>query len=372
LTQISNIEIRLLKMGSETEEKVRSYSNQQRKIIALCMAVCLMLVPLSQDFHASLGTDGINIDHISSIHDPIHVNLPSSTNDNLDIYQHCEQEEAPSVNSPGTFTTKPIWTAMMPFTLAESFHKNLINPLTGTTAGGKSFYSSVKGKLRHCIGNGQSVTCLNVHPNVEMTKGMPDSKASEFYGKYIMVLRNPMTSFPATYNAKSAKYSGTVGQLPEEQWRDVRDQWFDGMLEAWRNSIVTWSQTTYDLGMYLVFEDLFNMERGIGSMKKLRVFLQEAGFEVATEDELSCILYRAASKEDMLKKFQKRRYEYDDYIPGYTVEQQNKMLNEFLRMKKEFSNDSELIRILDQYEEEIQTTIKIDENDVESRSVATP
>jgi len=333
------------------------------------MVVCLIFIPLSQYFHASLGTYGINVDQIYPFHQPIHVKLPSKEYVNLDVYQHCEKEEAPSVKRPDKFTTKPIWTAMMPFTLTESFHKNLINPLTGTTAGGKSFYSSIKKRLRHCIGNGQSVTCLNVHPNVEMNKGMPDSKASEFYGKYIMVLRNPMTSLPSTYNAKSAKYGGVIGQLPEETWRIVRDQWFDNMLEAWRNSIVTWSQTTYDLGIYLVFEDLFSMERGIESMKKLRLFLQEAGFQVATEDELNCILYRAASK-NVLEKFQKRNYEYDDYIPSYTLEQRNKMLSLLSKMKEEFQNDSELVRILNQYVEQIETNMKIDEDSVGGRKTA--
>jgi hypothetical protein len=351
----------LVQMGSESEEKIRSTSNRQRAMLAVCMmAVCLLLVPLSHDFNASLGTDEMDLGKISSSNEPIHVKFPSSDKEVVDLsqYQHCEKE-TPSVKGPDTFTTKPIWTVMMPFTISEALHKNLINSLTGTRAGGKSFYASMKKKLKHCIGNGQSVTCLNVHPSVEMNKGMPDSKAPQFYEKYIMILRNPMTLFPAAYNAKLAKYSGTVGQLSEEEWRKSRDQWFDGMLEAWKNSIVTWRETTYDLGMYLVFEDLFNMKRGTETMKKLRVFLLDAGFEVASEEELSCILFNVVGKDD-LKQFQLKRYLYDDYIPGYTVEQKNSMLSKLRTMKEEFQNDSELCRILDEYMEDIDSNIKID------------
>lgn len=169
-----------------------------------------------------------------------------------------------------------------------------------------------------------------------------------------------MTVLPAGYNSKAEKYSGVVGQIPEEEWQRVREEWFDGMLEAWKKLIVTWKKTEkYSVGMYLVYEDLLDWNTGIETMKKLRNFLSKEGFSVVPEKELGCILFRAVGK-DNIERFFKRRYEYDDYIPGFTMEQKDKMIKGLRRIKQEFKDDLELVPILDRYIDDIENNIKID------------
>ena len=169
-----------------------------------------------------------------------------------------------------------------------------------------------------------------------------------------------MTSFPATYNAKSTKYSGTVGQLPEENWREARDDWFEGMIELWKKTIVTWKETkNYDVGMYFVYEDLYDMKKGPLLMKNLRSFLIEAGFNVASEHELNCIWYNAVGEEN-LRRFRKLRYDYEDYIPGFTSIQKERILQELEDTKQKFTNDTQLVEILDRYIGEINSRLKID------------
>jgi hypothetical protein len=192
-----------------------------------------------------------------------------------------------------------------------------------------------------------------------MTGGMPDSKADDFSHKYIMIVRNPMTMLPYGYNAKAIKYSGTVGQLPQEEWRRVRDEWFDGMMESWKKLIISWKSTKYEVGMYFVYEDLFQIETGIETMKAIRLFLQQEGFQVVSEDELGCIWFDAIGKDD-LERYRRNGYEYDGYIPGYTMEQKDKMLNSLREIKDEFQNDAELVVILDRYMKDIDRHMRIE------------
>ena len=346
------------------------------------MLVCVLVIPFSQEFRDSLAHDDINIDILGhGVSNPVHVKLPpmegtdpdsgssivtssSSTSSSLDLtrFEQCSTA-IPNVkasDSTSTYTTKPLWLTMIPFAIPESLHKSLINPLTGTTSGAKSFYASIKGQLKHCIGNGQSVTCSNVHPGVEMNKGMPDSLSNGYYSKYIMVIRNPMGYFPQSFNAKSAKYSGTVGQTPEEEWRKARDEWFENMWGEWKKTITTWRDTTkYDIGMYLVYEDLYDVNKGPEMMKQLRSLLMEAGFDVAPEEDLGCIWYNAVGKED-LERFHRLHYDYEDYIPGYTQEQKNYLLKEMEVMMKEFEGDSTLVEILGGYMKDIESKMRID------------
>lgn len=168
-----------------------------------------------------------------------------------------------------------------------------------------------------------------------------------------------MTVLPAGYNAKAAKYSGVVGQLPREEWRKVRDEWFDGMLESWEKLIVTWKATKYSVGMYLVYEDLLDIHAAMETMKNMMLFLIKEGFQVVPDEELDCIWFKAVGK-DNLERFYKRRYEYDDYIPGFTMEQKDKMIKVLTRMKQQFKDDMELVQISERYIDEIKNNIKID------------
>jgi hypothetical protein len=330
-------------MGSESQEKFVTYSRRQQQLFYLGVFVSVLFL---FTFGGGDGSGPFPNPHEISASE-------------LEPYSNCSNT-VPTVKGPTNFTTKPIWVSMAPFVISDNFHKTLINSLTGTSQGGKSFYASVKNKLRHCDGMGQTVTCLNVHPGVEMNKGFPDKISDKFYSKYIMVIRNPMTSIPATYNAKSEKYSGTVGQLSQNSWREARDKWFEGMLGVWKNTILTWNETkNYEVGMYLVYEELRDLYKGPILMKELRQFLLEAGFSVASEDELNCIWYNAVGEAN-LKQFRKLKFDYEDYFPMYTIEQRKLMLKEVKDLKAQLSDDKRLGEILDTYIRDISFNMRID------------
>ena len=254
-------------------------------------------------------------------------------------------------------TAKPIWLTAAPFTFSLGLNKGLIDKMTGTLTGSKYFYTA-SFYSKQCTGNGLTVTCRNVHPYIEMP-GFPEKFNSTFYSKYIMVLRNPMTSFPASYYGKSARDDKTVGQPPEEEWRMNRDIEFEDMVEEWKKMIITWHETNYELGMYIVYEDLFHAAKGPGVTKELQSLVKEAGFAVAPEEDLDCIWYNAVGKAT-LEKFHKSGFEYDEYIPGYTQEQKVILLQELQALKIKFRKDETLGHILDRYILEIMTNFRVD------------
>ena len=354
-----------IKMGSEALHKIKNNADKQRKIFLLCTALCIVFMFFSKDlgtfFHEGTEEDFHDLKTAINPHDASLKGFGTNESLDLNAFKKCSTNVS-SFKAPETFTTKPIWMAMPPYTISDPFHKKLINPLTGTSAGAKSFYASMKGKLRHCIGNGQSVTCLNIHPSIEMNNGMPDSYSDRFYSKYIIILENPMTSIPSGYNAKSEKYGGTVGQMGEEEWRKARDLWFEGMLKSWKETITTWNSTkNYAIGMYLVNEDLYDTEKGPSTVSALRSFLNESGFAVAPEEDVECIWFNAVGEES-ITRFHKFHYDYEDYFPGFTQNQKDLMLKELKELKNEFATDVQLVQVLDRYCEEIESRLKIDKS----------
>ena len=202
----------------------------------------------------------------------------------------------------------------MPFTISDGMLSQLIASMTGNSRGARNYYRSGSGFSR-CIGNGESVTCTNNHPYLELGRGLPDSGMDTYNSKYILVLRNPLTNFPATYNLKSATYQGTVGQISEDEWRTARDTWLKTQVEGFKSQVNRWKETKLDLGMYLVYEDLFDPKKGLIVMKKLRSLFVDEGFKVVEEKDLACAWYNGIGLEN-LQRHQQFHYNYEDYMPG--------------------------------------------------------
>lgn len=261
--------------------------------------------------------------------------------------------------------TKPIWLNMYQDTISDEFHKNLINPLTNTPNGGKNYYISIKGRLRHCQGDSQTVTCANIHPTVEMRPGsLNDKYDNPFFTQYITVIRNPMTAFPATHTSKAQKYHGVVGQAPEEDWKSARDEWFTSMWTGWKAIFLSWNETKYEPGMYLVYEDLMNEETGPNTIRALANFLQTAGFDIPAlhrdSDESTSFDERMACFWNHLEPTTISENEFKDYIPSYTQEQKEFLLKELSIMIDEFQSDVELVGILERYKNDIETKIPLE------------
>lgn len=258
------------------------------------------------------------------------------------------------------WTTKPLFLSMTAHTISEAFHKKLINYLTRLPSGGKSFYVSRKDKLKFCKGDTETATCSTHHPDVKMWRGMPNG-FTHFHDQYIYLLRNPMFNFPAVLNSKDHQYRGIVGQTTRQNWMKYRDTYFNQLLNAWTESLKTWSETRYKLAMYLTYEDLMDINKGPKALKKLADILKQAGFDVVeADDAIKCIWFNAVGAEQIQRHHQKH-YDYDEYIPGYTKSQRDEMLSELERFMNENEDDIELVKILRRYVNDIREHIKIDQ-----------
>lgn len=344
-------------MGGESSKKTVPDRVRKRKIICICVSVLLALLPLfSKEIRSAINAHGQ--DYLGDTWTPVTgpVSLPPAEKKNkepLDFspFEYCVDFKFNATAPAGEVETKPIWFNAAPNRVSPNFHRTLINTMTGLSSGGKSFIAQSSG-LKHCIGKDQTATCL-VSSDID-----PD--LFDFYDKYILHVRNPFTGFPAAYNLKSQLYRNVEGQDSIEVWRAVRDEWSYGMVQEFNTSITGWSYSKVDVGMYLVHEDLYDFEKGVGVMKKLRNFLIEAGFPVVPEEELSCLWYNTLGHESIVN-YHEFGYEYGDYVPAYTKEQKTMHLEEMRKVKKEVENDSELAGIIDRYIKESETEIVIDE-----------
>lgn len=263
----------------------------------------------------------------------------------------------PKANSE--WSTKPIWLPAYPTSLKESTHKIIIKQLTGLDQGGKSYYASAKGGLRFCFGATETATCSNVHPMVDMAGG-PDKKKEKFYSEYIMAIRNPMTAIPAFINDKDIKYHGGKGQMMEEEWRKSRDVYLTHLIEEWKSFLAAWKKnSSYTTGMYLVYEDLYDLYKGPAVLERLSNILHAAHFTVAPKEDIPCIWFNAIG-EDQLQQHHEKGYEYNDYIPGYTKAQHRLLLTAISSLIDEYREDKELVYILQGYKKTIAQYTRID------------
>lgn len=332
-------------MGSEEERKAISNYARQRKILYLFLLVACCLAFFS--FQNKTPSNPSTVNHATKKSTPIDLSA---------FEKKCHGDMEFNVTAPEEYDTKPIWFASASHTIRADMHGTLINKMTGTKAGGKLYIRSGK-KFRHCIGNGQSVTCVAA----DYENASNRRKVDIFYNKYLMIVRNPLTGFPSSYNNKSKMYRGLQGQEKINTWRQVRDKFYEGIVKEFTQSIEGWKQTSFNVGMYIIFEDLYDIEKGIDIMKRLRLFLRDAGFQVVPEEELSCIWYLALGKED-IENFNKNGYEYSDYVPGYKEEQKSQLLQDLQDYETKISKDAdhELKTIVHRYINDIKENTLID------------
>jgi hypothetical protein len=129
-------------------------------------------------------------------------------------------------------------------------------------------------------------------------------------------------------------------------------------MKEWKNMLSWWINADYyQIATYLPFEKLLNQETGPALVKNLADILQASGFEVALEADIPCVWYLAAKKE------RERQKTLDEYVPGYTREQQSFMLRELTEFIQELSKDpgnDELVSILKEYHDDIKHNTRLD------------
>ncbi len=351
-------------MGSEEMNKVFSSGKRQGKMLSAIGILCLIA------YFSLIDEELLEIPVFEGNASSTTRPKPPSPNQCPDILKSIAQPKATS------WTTKPVWFNMYTDTISDGVHASFINPLTNTPAGAKSYYvSRPGGKLRHCMGDTQTVSCANIHPAVEFKENQLDEKLKTFHEKYILMLRNPMTVFPATVDAKNRKYRNMVGQTPEDGWKKTRDEWFEGMCTGWKAVITAWRSTKYDVGMYLVYEDIFSFNEGPQTLLNLGHFLQEVGFSIpALEntdtnssdiDRMHCLWYNINPESMEQKKEEEYRDmilfdSFPDYIPTYTQKQKEYLLSEMDSMINEFEDDKALVEILVRYRKDIEKNMSLD------------
>ncbi len=254
------------------------------------------------------------------------------------------------------WTTRPVWLTQFHHSMPHHLDEDLINPLTMTEDGAKDFYISRPG-LHKCVGDTETVTCNNIHPKLPADI---NQMYNDFFFKYILFIRNPMTAIPSSHNSKLNKFHGLQGQVPEEDWGETRDGWVERMWIQWKRSILEWRESQYELGMYLVYEDLMDVRRGPKTLMKLAGLLQEAGFDVVEDEEaISCIWYNGIGR-NRLETHKKMGQEYEDYIPGFRAAHKDFFIKELDKLLKEIRGDDALENILLRYKWEIDGKIRVD------------
>jgi hypothetical protein len=314
------------------------------RILLICLLLALFVVVPLRVSRTDDGTTGKTkqLNKLSTAPKP----LPD-----LSKYENCTVSTPPARSE---WTTKPLFFPSYPDSIDEKLLKSLTSSMTGLGAGAKSFYaSSRQSGLRQCFGKTETAACLLIHPMVEMKPG-PLSKTAKFAPQLVYLMRNPATAMPAFMNGKRIRYAKLPGQTPEDEWRKSRFMYLEGLWKSFKNQLKTWHGYTeggayYKVGLYLVHEHLMDPERGPAAVAKLATVLSEAGFPTAPKEDMACVWYKSVGGKAALEHYHKYRYGFDEYLPGYTKEQQAMLLQGLSELTEEYSSDAELVEILKEY-----------------------
>ena len=135
----------------------------------------------------------------------------------------------------------------------------------------------------------------------------------------------------------------------------------------WKLFLRTWkSQTSYRLGMYLVYENLMSLEQGPALLQKYATILRAAGFaNTAPDTDIGCIWFNSIGKEK-LEQYRQFGYEYPDYVPGYTKDQRDFIMSELKALISEYADDKELCSVLRMYYHDTKDNTPLDSKSVQS------
>lgn len=240
----------------------------------------------------------------------------------------------------------------------------------------KDFHKSIRNKLKRCKGQSETVGCTSNHPN---TPTSPEGQTSEFRPEAILSVRNPATVIPASFAYKNIAYHKATKQAEEEQWRKMRDEYFEVSFESWMNTIKFWrgaseESSYYFTSIYVLFEDLMttDLSKGTAAVQALSDSISGRKatntndgdfFETSTaQEDYKCLWYRSAKEE-----WKRQQTIIGDYIPAYTQAQKEKMVNGLNAYAEEVEKDSftaeqdeALISLLRRYAEQIELYVRVE------------
>lgn len=275
-------------------------------------------------------------------------------------FQNCTLSFVPPPPRKELDWRKPLWAPALPASGSSSpskkgdILKDLVNSFTGLKGGMKNYHMSIRNKLKRCKGVSETAACSQGHPYVPVG---PEDKTNDFQSLVIFSMRNVMTQFPAGHIEKAIAYHGATRQPPEEEWRKMRNEWFKSSVEGWKTMIQWWRNADYyKIALYLPYEKMLDVEAGPALVQRLADVFSQAGFDVAPPQDISCIWYQSIKREWA------RQDSLMEYVPGYTEEQRDFLLQKMKDFINEVQDDEELTTILKNYLTEIQEELRIDMN----------
>lgn len=385
-------------IGSSGDEDSEDVDNDHRKNKGSCLKAFFISSPLRIFLTASVAIAALiavfvldDSSKSSSGKTPRTRATPSSSSssvslktlDNFDFskYENCvirkptkQQQQQDRRDASGEWKTKPLWFPSYPNAIDDKVVKELVSKITGIPNGAKLYYSK-SANAKRCKGNTETAACLLYHPMIEM-KPNPNLRNKDAYDGNVVVygIRNPALAMPAFTNGKRIKYHNLMGQMPVEEWRKARDTYFEESFAAYKKQLVEWLSMSNYRGRvkYLALEDLMDVGRGPKSVLRIAKILKDAGFPTTVLPDgddngeeaaaAACVWYQSIGGKDALQKYynNSQYYDYSDYVPGYTKEQQSFLLEQVVAMMKEHNDDVDLIRILTDYRSYIQHDLVVD------------
>ena len=234
---------------------------------------------------------------------------------------------------------------------------------------------SIRNRLKRCRGVSETVACSSGHPAVP-TK--PETQTGQYRRETILPMRNPATAIPISYAYRNIQYHDAKKQAPEEDWRKMRDEYWEVSFREWIDLVKFWrgaaEDSHYFTRAYVPFEDLVTTDatRGAATIEKISDAVSGRGnanaadggfFETAAEGrDHRCLWYRVAGKE-----WEREKTIIGDYVPAYTQGQKDGMAEGLRAFAKDVEGDSfhgdqdaALVSLLRRYANQIERYVRVE------------
>jgi hypothetical protein len=281
---------------------------------------------------------------------------------------------------------KPIFVPAYPGSGSELF-RSLVTAMTGGMEGADWYLRN----NNRC--NNYPATCkvhcpvlpgcqqdFGLYAHNERGRGYDMIRPNYYHYSAILLLRNPQKALPSHVNwiwerRKQKKETTHQSQAPEWWWRQYRDQRFMRLMNGWRTILVHWvgvndnynnkrrnkqnndpnTVSPFNVTLILPYEWLTLEEYGPSLLHRVTTELQQAQIPVVVPpSDYVCLWRRVVQAKDSKTKRTKL------YEPGFTEEQQTKMVNVINGLVKRFASRPDLIDMLTEYRDDIATNLRID------------
>lgn len=243
-------------------------------------------------------------------------------------------------------SSKPIWIPAYPGSGSEMF-RSLV--LAATGLGGGEIYARP-----NCRGN--VATCKTHWPALKYFP--PQNLTDRVQPRAILLIRNPMDALPSFFNhiyEQRKRIGFHSQQAPESEWQTWRNRRFNDQIDKWKAMFLTWREKPFTVAFYLQYEHLVSEENGPKLFSMVLNEVRKANFAVPEEEDVPCLWYNVVKKAKKMKRAPHK------YRPGYTPQQQEKLLAMLESLIEEFEDKHEVVAILQEYVRDVNETSRIDQ-----------